>query len=378
MTRALRIGIVGAGYIAGVHSAAYRAVGGTYPGRTRPVELAGIADSDPARAESLARAWGWSAVRGDWHELTRSDQIDVIDVCVPNALHAEIAVDALEHGKHVVCEKPLAADVRAAAAMTAAANASPCLAQVCFFYRVWPAIVWARQIIQAGQIGPLVHFRGWFLQDYASEPSAEMGWRVDRAQAGAGALGDLGSHIFDVARYLAGDIVRVNALTRTTVDRGARGDRPDDLAAMLVEFSDGTSGVLEASWALKGHKADLGFDVVGRDGAIRFSWGRANEIDVFTRDSRSGGFERVLIGPEQPSVGNFVAVAGQGLGYRDAFTIGLGRLVEAITGGDRFVEPSFEDGLRACHFVEAAQASAQARTWVELPGGAARVAAGRS
>jgi predicted dehydrogenase len=207
------------------------------------------------------------------------------------------------------------------------------------------------------------------LQDYASESSAELGWRADRAQAGAGALGDLGSHIFDVARYLAGDIVRVNALTRTTVDRGAGADRPEDLAAMLVEFSDGASGVLEASWALKGHKADLGFDVVGRHGAIRFSWERANEIDVFTRDSHSGGFERVLIGPEQPSVGDIVAIAGQGLGYRDAFTIGLGRFAEAITRGDRFVEPSFEDGLRACDFVAAAQASAQARTWVELAGG---------
>jgi levoglucosan dehydrogenase len=378
MTQALRIGIVGAGYIAGVHSAAYRAVGGTFPGRTRPVELAGIADRVPDRAESLARAWGWSAVRGDWRELTRSDEIDVIDVCVPNALHAEIAIDALEHGKHVVCEKPLAADARAAAGMVAAANASPCLAQVCFFYRVWPAIAWAKRIIAEGRIGPLVHFRGWMLQDYASESSAELGWRVDRAQAGAGALGDLGSHIFDVARYLAGDILRVNALTRTTVDRGARADRPDDLAAMLVEFWDGTSGVLEASWALKGHKADLGFDVVGRDGAIRFSWERANEIDVFTRDSHTGGFERVLIGPEQPSVGNIVAVAGQGLGYRDSFTIGLGRFIEAITRGDRFVAPSFEDGLRACDFVAAAQASAQARTWVELADGASRVAAGRS
>lgn len=256
--------------------------------------------------------------------------------------------------------------------MAAAANASPCLAQVCFFYRTWPAIVWAKQIIAEGRIGPLVHFRGWVLQDYGSEPVAELGWRLDRAQAGAGALGDLGSHIFDVARFLVGDVVRVNALTRSTVDRGIRADRPDDLAAMLVEFSDGTSGVLEASWALKGHKADLGFDVAGRDGAIRFSWERANEIDVFTRDSRSGGFERVLIGPEQPSVGNIVAVAGQGLGYRDAFTIGLGRLVAATTRGDRVVEPDFEDGLRACAFVEAALASAQARTWVELAEGASQ------
>ena len=371
MAQALRIGIAGAGYIAGIHSAGYRAVGGTYPGLTRPVELAGVADSEPGRAGALAQSWGWSAVHSDWRELTRSDQIDVIDVCVPNALHAEIAIDALAHGKHVVCEKPLAADARAAADMVAAAHASPGLAQVCFFYRLWPAIAWARQIIADGRIGPVVHVRGWMLQDYAAEPSAQLGWRADRAQAGAGALGDLGSHIFDLARYLAGEIVRVNALTRATVDRGAATDGPEDLAAMLVEFDSGATGVLETSWALKGHKADLGFDLVGRDGAIRFSWERANEIDVFTRESRSGGFERVLIGPEQPAVGNIVAVAGQGLGYRDSFTIGLGRFVAAISQGETSVQPSFADGLRACQFVEAALASAQARTWVDLAGGPA-------
>jgi levoglucosan dehydrogenase len=330
------------------------------------VALSTVADSDRGRSEALARGWGWAAVEQDWRALTRSDEIDIIDVCVPNGLHPEIVIDALEHGKHVVCEKPLAADASSAADMLAASRRAEGLAQVCFFYRVWPAIAWAREVIEAGRLGPLVHVRGWVLQDYAAEPSAEMGWRVDRGQAGAGALGDLGSHIFDVASYLAGEITAVNALTRSTVDHGSAGARSDDLSAMLVEFASGASGVLEASWALKGHKADLGFDIVGRDGAIRFSWERANEIEVLTTDSRTGGFERVLIGPDQPAVANIVAVAGQGLGYRDAFTIGLGRLARAISQGEESVSPSFEDGWRACVFVEAAQRSAQSREWVTL------------
>lgn len=367
MSQPLRVGIVGAGYIGAIHSAAYRAVTGTYLDQTRPVELAAVADNDRERAEALSRGWGWSTVTDDWRTLTRSDEIDVIDVCVPNVLHPEIVIDALEHGRHVVCEKPLAADAASAADMVAAAERAHGVAQVCFFYRVWPAIAWARELIEAGRIGPVVHVRGWVLQDYASESSAEMGWRVDRRQAGAGALGDLGSHIFDVVSYLAGEITAVNALTRSTVDHGAGAARSDDLTAMLVEFASGASGVLEASWAMKGHKADLGFDLVGRDGAIRFSWERANEIEVLSADSRTGGFERVLIGPDQPAVGNIVAVAGQGLGYRDTFTIGLGRLAQAVSHGDQSVTPSFMDGWRACAFVEAAQRSAQSREWVAMP-----------
>jgi len=358
--------MVGAGYIAGVHSAGYKSITGTFPTSTPPVVLSRVADADVARAEAMSRSWGWQFAHSDWKEITRADDIDLVDISVPNSLHAEIAIDALAHGKHVVCEKPLAADLKGAAEMTLAAESSGKLAQVCFYYRLWPAIEWARNQIVEGRIGSVIHFRGWMLQDYAADPSKQMGWRTDKGQAGAGALGDLGSHIFDVARYLAGDIVRLSAQTRQTVARGDLASDTDDLVTATVQFESGASGVIEASWAMHGHKCDLGFDIIGDRGAIRFSWERSNEVEISTLDSPFEGFQRVLVGPEFPGVASLIAVAGQGLGYRDAFTMGLGRLIQAISSGERVVSPTFSDGLAACRLVDAALTSSASQSWVDV------------
>jgi predicted dehydrogenase len=367
-SRAVRVGIVGAGYIAGVHSAAYRAAAGTYAGDAASLELAAVADPDRERAQALSRAWGWQRVEADWPAITRDDRIDLVDICVPNALHAEIAVDALRHGKHVLCEKPLARNVAEARAMTAAAATAATLSQVCFYYRLWPAVALAADAIHDGRIGTVSHFRGWMLQDYAADPTHGLGWRASRRDAGAGALADLGSHIIDIARHLCGEIEQVHAVMSTLVDRGAEADRIDDHAALLVEFSSGASGVIEASWAMRGHKCDLGFDVVGDRGAIRFSWERANELEVLVDDPAEplSGFRRVLIGGGPSDAGRFVAVPGQGLGYRDAFTIGIGHLLSAIAASAERTRPSFEDGLRASLVVDAALRADASRQWVQL------------
>ncbi|HEY1853327.1 MAG TPA: Gfo/Idh/MocA family oxidoreductase, partial [Solirubrobacterales bacterium] len=203
MTRSgkVRVGIVGAGYIAQVHSAGYRSVVGTYDDGPEAVELVVVADGAADRAAELSRAWGWQRAETDWRQVTRAEDVSVVDVSVPNVLHAEIAIDALEHGKHVICEKPLAHDLESALAMAAAAQRSGQLAQVCFYYRLWPAIAWARQLVEEGVVGRPQHFRGWLLQDYAADPGHDLGWRARPADAGAGALGDLGSHIIDIARH---------------------------------------------------------------------------------------------------------------------------------------------------------------------------------
>ncbi len=367
----VRVGIVGAGYIAAVHSAAYRCVAGTFPEGPREVSLIAVADADAARGQALQRLWGWQRFEHDWKAITRSDDIDVVDVCVPNSLHAEIAIDALAHGKHVICEKPLANDLAGAREMCAAAEGSPKLAQVCFYYRLWPAIAWAQQLVGSGQIGAIQHFRGWMLQDYAADPSHSMGWRTTRAAAGAGALGDLGSHVTDVARSLCGDVSAVSAMTRQLVARPQEAAELDDAAMMLVEFSSGASGVIEASWAMRGHKCDLGFDLIGERGAIRFSWERSNEIEVLSGDpdDPSNGFKRVLVGGGiQPGSERFAGVPGQGVGYRDAFTLGIGQALSAIATQASTVGPSFEDGLRVAEVAAAALRSAETRQWTAIDG----------
>jgi predicted dehydrogenase len=364
----VRIGLVGAGYIAGVHSAAYRAVTGTYADGPGRVTLAAVADNLAGRAERLALGWGWERSERDWRAVTRAEDIDVVDVSVPNVLHAEVAIDALEHGKHVICEKPLARDLESASAMCDAAAQAGRVAQVCFYYRLWPAISWVHELIADGAIGRLQHFRGWMLQDYAAEAGHDLGWRARPADAGAGALGDLGSHIIDIARYLCGEITQVCARTRSFVGRAGGNGVVDDLVTMLVDFEDGVGGVLEASWALHGHKCDLGFDLVGDAGAVRFSWERANEVELLEGEpgDPANGFRRVLVGGAQPDVDNFVAVAGQGMGYRDAFTIGLGRALRAIAAGASAAEPTFDDGLKVSRVVSAALDSAQSGAWVTV------------
>ncbi len=350
----VRVGIVGAGFIAGVHSAAYRAAPGSFPATVPGVQLVHVADADRVRARALASAWGWQRAGGEWEAVTRADDIDVVDVCTPNHLHAEVAIDALRHGKHVVCEKPLASDLAEASEMAAVARASGRLAQVCFYYRTWPAIVRARELVDAGRIGRAVHLRGRMLQDYAADPAHGLGWRA----GGAGALDDLGSHILDVARFLVGDVGALIGTTR------ARASGTVDGATAVVEFAGGATGTIEAGWTATGHGCDLGFDLMGDAGAVRFDWERANELQV--RERGRHGFERSLIDASYPGAAAFVGVPGQQMGYRDAFTLGLAQLLGAVAEGRRTVAPSFEDGLRVAQVVAAIATSSAQRRWVAV------------
>jgi predicted dehydrogenase len=368
VTDEIRIGIVGAGYIAALHSAAYKTVAGTYPDVPRTVTLAAVADIDTDRGRDLQRRWGWQTSRTDWTEITRSPNIDVVDICVPNHQHADIAIDALKHGKHVICEKPLAHDLTSAQRMCDAVVASDRVAQVCFYYRLWPAIAHAAKLVNDGQLGTIRHFRGWMLQDYAAFPGHRLGWRSQPSVAGAGALGDLGSHILDIARHLCGDVAAVSAMTRRHLPTSDTDEALDDHVAVLAEFEDGASGVLEAGWAMRGHKLDLGFDVVGTLGALRFCWERANELEVLTdadADPAAAG-TRVVVGPSHGDAYLFGGVPGQGLGYRDAFTIGIGRALSAISRDEPAVGPTFDDGLAAAQAVAAAVRSSATRSWVPL------------
>lgn len=365
MSGSIRVGIVGSGGIAHAHSAAYRLVAGTYPDVPRDVRLVAAADVDAARAADLESAWGYERSHDDWRRITRADDIDVVDVCVPNVFHAEVACDALAHGKHVICEKPLAHRWDAARDMAVAARDAQRVAQVCFYYRTWPAVAWARQLLDSGELGAVRNFRGWMLQDYAADPAHDLGWRARLAESGAGALGDLGSHITDIARYLCGEIDGVYATTRELIQRNVPTPGVDDLVTMVVDFESGIGGVIEASWALRGHKCDLGFDLVCERGAVRFSWERFNEVGVLTGDvgDPDNGYRTVLIGGGQPDVGRFVAVPGQGMGYRDGFTIGVSKALGAIARGETTTDPSFMDGLQVALVVDAAIESAASRAW---------------
>jgi predicted dehydrogenase len=370
----VRIGIVGGGFMAKTHSLAYSAASMLEHETLPSIERVRVADLNYSAAEQAAKSFGWQEASDDWTTVTRADDIDLVDIVTPNNAHAEIAIDAARHGKHILCEKPLASSLAEAEEMNHAVEQAGVTTQVGFVFRKWPAMAAAKGLVEAGELGEILSFRGHYFHDYALDPDFAMGWRVDRAVAGAGSIGDLGSHVIDLARYLIGEVSAVNARSKTHLaERPAAGKMKsvevDDATDCLLEFNSGAAGILSTNWMNAGSKTDIGFELSGTKGAIRFTWRRNDELQVYRHadplDSR--GFKTVFLGPMHPGAGRFWPVAGQSLGYGDAFTILIADLLAALGQGSA-ASPSFADGLQAARFVDAAVRSAEARTWVDLAG----------
>ena len=374
MTRSvLRFGIVGSGYMAKTHSLALRNIDSLLWPETPKIDMVRMIDINPEAAEKAAARWGWRHHGSEWQAVTRADDIDAVVIITPNDSHAEIAIDAFRHGKHVLCEKPLANTVASAQRMADAAAASGKANIVNFAYRTWPAIELARKLIQDGELGEIIHFEGHYFQDYARDPSLPFAWRFDKNAAGAGAFGDIGSHIMDIACALVGPVTGICAKTRRffaerpagSSGTGSREVTVDDMTCTLVEFANGAVGSVHASWAATGHKCDLGFTVIGTKGSIKFTWERSNELHFFSADDppEVGGFRRIVIGGIHPEAAPFWYAQGQGLGYGEAFVITLRRLIDAITTGDPSIGPNFAEGLHISKVVEAAMRSAESGGW---------------
>ena len=386
----IRVGLVGSGFVAKFHSLAYNNLSVVYNSALPAVERTRLFDVTPELAAEGAAQFGWQEATDDWRIITRADDIDLVDIVAPNYAHADIATDAARHGKHIFCEKPLAHDVASARQMVEAVHQAGCVHQVGFVYRMWPAVAFAKELIDTGKIGRIIHFHSRFLHDYGLDPSLPMSWRFESGKAGAGSIGDIGSHAIDIGRYLVGDIVRVFARSRTFVQQRLiappglsnafrRGDSEiqelseygtvdvDDTTDMLVEFEDGTMGNFEANWAAAGHENELSFEVSGERGAIKFSWRHANELLVHSADDPENlnGFRTVIIGPMHPNAESFGPVPGLGMGYTDAFYIAMRQMVESISRG-KAASPNFIDGLKACEVVDAAVRSSDSGKWEEV------------
>jgi predicted dehydrogenase len=387
---AIRIGIVGSGFMTRAHTMAYNNAPSIYWPALPPVEKVRLADVTQELATAGADRWGWGEGVTDWRTITRADDVDLVDIVTPNDVHAEIAIDAAAHGKHVLCEKPLAHTADAAREMYEAVVAAGVVHRVGFVYRSWPAVMLAKQLIDAGRIGSVMRFQAHFLQDYALDASLPLVWRLQRERSGGGSVGDVGSHLIDLARYLVGDVERVFARCKTFVPKrppvaasgeaafrsdGASAIDPatlldvnvDDAADVLCEFAGGAIGVIQTNWVASGHKIDLAFEVTGDKGSLRFSWQHGNELQVYLADDPVGlqGYRTVVTGPEHPGGAELWPVAGQGFGYSDAFLIASNELLASVTTG-RSVSPDFLDGLRACEIVEAALRSDAEQRWVDV------------
>jgi len=367
----ITIGLIGTGFMGKCHALAFRAAPAVFGGLPEPrLEL--LADVSAKIVEFAAHSWGFARWTTDWHEVTADPAINLVAITTPNHLHKPMALAAIEAGKHVYCEKPLATSAADARAMAEAAEAKGVKTLVGYNYLCNPAVALAKELIEGGEIGEVVHFRAAHFEDYMADPHTPGTWRSNKATAGAGALADLGSHAISLARHLVGEIDEVSGALSTVITRRPVAGAPDELsevdvddqASALLRFASGATGTLEASWIACGRKMSLGFELTGSKGTIAFDQQRMNELHLFTHGERRrlDGFKTLLIGPEHPHYAAFCPAPGHQLGFNEMKVIEVRGLIEGIAH-DAPLEPDFRGAWRIAQVVDAIQRSAAERRW---------------
>ncbi|WP_436739698.1 Gfo/Idh/MocA family protein [Streptomyces sp. BBFR102] len=377
-TPRLGVGMVGYAFMGAAHSQGWRTAGRVFDLPLQP-HLAAVCGRDPEAVRTAAAKLGWDAAETDWRALIAREDVQLVDICTPGDSHAQIAVAALEAGKHVLCEKPLANTVEEAEAMVAAADRAAERGQVAmvgFNYRRVPAAAYARSLVAEGRIGRLRHVRVRYLQDWLVDPASPLTWRLRKERAGSGALGDLGAHAVDLAQYLTGEAVAgVSALTETFVKErpllgassapgGADAARSgpvtvDDAAVFTARFTSGALGTFEATRYATGRKNSLQVELNGELGSLAFDLERLNELSFHdqTEPAATSGFRRILVTePEHPYLEGWWP-PGHGLGYDHTFVHQARDLVHAVAAGTS-PAPSFADGLRVQRVLAAVEESA--------------------
>ncbi|HEY3471330.1 MAG TPA: Gfo/Idh/MocA family oxidoreductase [Amycolatopsis sp.] len=369
------IGMVGHAFMGAVHSHAWRSVHRFFDSPLVP-RLAVLGGRDEARAKAAAEKYGWEDVETDWRKLVARDDVGLVDVCTPGDSHAEIAIAALEAGKHVLCEKPLANSVAEAEAMAEAARRARergVRAMVAFNYRRVPALAHARNLVASGALGEIRHVRSVYLQDWLSDPEAPMTWRLRKESAGSGALGDLGAHIVDAAQFVTGDLITgVSALTNTFVKQrrsesgGTDEVTVDDTALFLARLSSGAVASFEATRYALGRKNSMRLEVNGSKASLAFDFESMNELQWYEGSGTEAGFRRILVTePQHPYVSAWWP-PGHLLGYEHTFTHEVADLLEAIGAGTD-PAPGFDDGLRVQRVLDAVERSAAAEAnWTSV------------
>ena len=358
--RTIGIGMLGYAFMGKAHSNGYRTLSYmTWPPPLVPRLVALAGRTEDAVAEA-ARRYGFEGYVTDWRDLIAMDDVQLFDNSGPNNLHAEPTIAAAEAGKHVVCEKPLARTAAESYEVWQRVAATGVKHMCAFNYRFVPAVRLAREMLEAGDLGEIYHFRGRYLQEWGDVDEAL--WRFEREAAGSGALGDLGAHVIDLARYLVGEIRAVSALTRTFKE----GREVDDAFEAAVEFEGGAVGTIEASRFCPGRKNALAWEINGSKGSIAFDLERLNELQVSLRDSKPGdraqGFRSVLVSEADHPFWEHWWPHGHIIGWEHTFVHELHHLLNAIAEGGEIAPhgATFEDGYRAAEVCDAVARSAEA------------------
>lgn len=371
------VGMLGYAFMGKAHSNAFKKLPYMiYPPPAIP-RLIAIAGRNQEAVANAARRYGYEGYYTDWRLMLDDPRIQLFDNGGPNDVHAEPVIYAAQKGKHILCEKPLARTAQEAKAMLDAVNKAGVKAMVAHNYRFVPALRLAYDIIHSGRLGRIFHFRAVYLQEWIMDPNFEFVWRLDKRTAGSGAIGDLGSHIIDLARWLVGEPAWLMAGTQTFIKQRPApgvGDKRevdvDDAFAAVVQFENGALGTLEATRFAKGRRNYEVLEINGENGSIRFNLERMNELEVFWGDAPKDtqGFTEVLVTESSHPYIKYWWPQGHIIGWEHTFVHEIAHLLDAIVN-DKSIAPygaTFEDGYRNAVVGDAIAESANSGRRVEI------------
>ncbi|WP_404420715.1 Gfo/Idh/MocA family protein [Thalassospira australica] len=360
------IGLIGTGFMGKAHALAFgavRAVMGDVP----DVRLELLCDTPADKAQTMADQFGFARATDDWKALIADPSVDIVSITTPNMLHFDMALAAIAAGKHVYCEKPLALTLDQARAMRDAARKAGVKTMVGYNYIKNPAFTHACKLVREGTIGDIVHFRGWVDEDYQANPELPWTWRSTLADAGLGALGDMGCHLVSMTYGLVGPINSLIADMQTVHDTRPLADgsgrarvENEDTATALVRFANGAQGSISTSRSAWGRKNRLAWEVHGTKGMLCFDQERLNELQLYRNDGPTAkqGFTTILTGPEHPPYGNFCPAPGHQLGFNDLKVIEAAALLRAIRD-NHAAYPGFDDAFEFEKVIHAVALSAR-------------------
>jgi predicted dehydrogenase len=382
----INIGLLGYKFMGKAHSNAYRQVSHFFPGKFTP-RLKVICGRDRVGAEAAARQLGWEEVETDWRKVVERQDIDVIDIATPGDVHCEQAVAAAGERKQIICEKPLANTLPEAQQMLRAVEKAGVKHMLMHNYRKIPAVVFAKKLIEDGRLGEIYHYHGAYLQDWIMDPEFPLVWRLQKKLAGSGALGDIGSHAADLARFLNAEFESVVAHLTTFIKErplpgggggawGAKGSggkgkvTVDDDANFLARFKNGSVGVFESSRFCGGRRNYNTFQVYGSKGSLAFNLERMNELEFYDRTDPQAeqAFKNIMVTESvHPYVGAWWP-PGHIIGYEHTFVHAIHDFLTALEK-DTLPEPNFRDGVRNQSILDAVERSAKSGRWERVPQG---------
>ncbi len=382
MPKKIRVGMVGYKFMGKAHSHAYRDVSMFFKMKAIPVMKAICGRTEDAVAEA-AKTYGWESYERSWEKLIERDDIDLIDIATPVSLHKDIAIAAAKKGKHILCEKPMAMNLNEAKQMLKAAEEAGIKHMIGFNYRRVPALVLAKRLIDEGTLGKIYHFRAMYLQDWIVDPDFPLVWRLRKEIAGSGALGDLGAHIIDLARFLIGEFDSVTCVTETfirerpepvsvtglTAEAGKKMGKVtvDDAAIAMAKFENGALGSFEVTRFAPGRKNCERIEVNGSKGSLFFDLEKINELQFFSCEDKdyTQGFKTILVTEKTHPYLKAWWPPGHVIGWEHAMVHQVYDLMESIAD-DKMPTPSFVDGVRCQEILDALSKSAEEGRWIKI------------